>query len=307
MNIENKTTFFEASDSEIQKATKLAHDAFRVFKLVSAKQRSEFLIQISEELKSISDDIINIYCSETGLPEGRCKGELGRTINQLLSFATLLKEGSYQDVSIDTPIPERKPMPKPDLRKMLMPIGPVLVFGASNFPLAYSTAGGDTASALAAGCPVILKSHPMHAGTGELVSSAIIRAAKKTNMPNGVFSNLNSKGIEVGVKLVNSPCVKAVGFTGSLKGGRAIYDLASKRRNPIPVFAEMGSVNPVLIFPKKLGKEYAELAKQYAKSITVGSGQFCTNPGIIISFKSDDFAIIHLGIEALFTLSLIHI
>ena len=289
LNIENKTTFFEASDSEIQKATKLAHDAFRVFKLVSAKQRSEFLIQISEELKSISDDIINIYCSETGLPEGRCKGELGRTINQLLSFATLLKEGSYQDVSIDTPIPERKPMPKPDLRKMLMPIGPVLVFGASNFPLAYSTAGGDTASALAAGCPVILKSHPMHAGTGELVSSAIIRAAKKTNMPNGVFSNLNSKGIEVGVKLVNNPYVKAVGFTGSLKGGRAIYDLASQRSHPIPVFAEMGSVNPVFIFPKKLEKEYAELAKQYAKSITVGSGQFCTNPGIIISFESDNF------------------
>ena len=289
LNIENKTTFFEASDSEIQKATKLAHDAFRVFKLVSAKQRSEFLIQISEELKSISDDIINIYCSETGLPEGRCKGELGRTINQLLSFATLLKEGSYQEVSIDTPLPERKPMPKPDLRKMLMPIGPVLVFGASNFPLAYSTAGGDTASALAAGCPVILKSHPMHAGTGELVSSAIIRAAKKTNMPNGVFSNLNSKGIEVGVKLVNNPYVKAVGFTGSLKGGRAIYDLASQRSHPIPVFAEMGSVNPVLIFPKKLQKEYSELAIQYAKSITVGSGQFCTNPGIIISFESDYF------------------
>ena len=136
------------------------------------------------------------------------------------------------------------------------------------------TAGGDSASALAAGCPVILKSHPMHAGTGELVSSAIIRAAKKTNMPNGVFSNLNSKGIEVGIKLVNSPHVKAVGFTGSLMGGRAIYDLASKRIHPIPVFAEMGSVNPVLIFPKKLKKEYAELAKQYAKSITVGSGQF---------------------------------
>ena len=289
LNAKNKITFFEASDSEIQKATKLASDAFRIFKQVSANKRSEFLIQISEELKLISEEITNIYCSETGLTEGRCLGELGRTINQLVSFAELLKEGKYQEVSIDNPIPNRKPLPKPDLRKMLMPIGPVVVFGASNFPLAYSTAGGDTASALAAGCPVILKSHPMHAGTGELVSSAIIRAAKKTNMPNGVFSNLNSKGIEVGVKLVNSPCIKAVGFTGSLKGGRAIYDLASKRRNPIPVFAEMGSVNPVLIFPKKLGKEYAELAKQYAKSITVGSGQFCTNPGIIISFESDDF------------------
>ena len=289
LSVENDTIFFEASDNEIQKATKLASDAFKIFKQVSAKKRSEFLIQISEELKLISTDIINIYCSETGLPETRCLGELGRTVNQLISFAELIKEGKYQEVSIDSPIPNRKPLPKPDLRKMLMPIGPVVVFGASNFPLAYSTAGGDTASALAAGCPVILKSHPMHAGTGELVSSAIIRAAKKTNMPNGVFSNLNSKGIEVGVKLVNSPHVKAVGFTGSLKGGRAIYDLASKRRHPIPVFAEMGSVNPVLIFPKKLEKEYAELAKQYAKSITVGSGQFCTNPGIIISFESDDF------------------
>ena len=289
LNIENDTIFFEASDTEIQKATKLASDAFKIFKQVSAKKRSEFLTQISEELKLISSDIINIYCSETGLPEARCLGELGRTINQLVSFAELLKEGKYQEVSIDSPIPNRKPLPKPDLRKMLMPIGPVVVFGASNFPLAYSTAGGDSASALAAGCPVILKSHPMHAGTGELVSSAIIRAAKKTNMPNGVFSNLNSKGIEVGIKLVNSPHVKAIGFTGSLKGGRAIYDLASKRIHPIPVFAEMGSVNPVLIFPKKLKKEYAELAKQYAKSITVGSGQFCTNPGIIISFESDDF------------------
>ena len=289
LNIENDTIFFEASDTEIRKATKLASDAFKIFKQVSAKKRSEFLIQISEELKLISSEIINIYCSETGLPEARCLGELGRTINQLISFAELLKEGKYQEVSIDSPIPNRKPLPKPDLRKMLMPIGPVVVFGASNFPLAYSTAGGDTASALAAGCPVILKSHPMHAGTGELVSSAIIRAAKKTNMPNGVFSNLNSKGIEVGIKLVNSPHVKAVGFTGSLKGGRAIYDLASKRRHPIPVFAEMGSVNPVLIFPKKLEKEYAELAIQYAKSITVGSGQFCTNPGIIISFESDVF------------------
>ena len=289
LNIENKITFFEASDSEILKATKLASNAFRTFKLVAANERSAFLTQISEELKLISKDIIKIYCSETGLPEARCLGELGRTINQLISFSKLLRDGDYHEISIDTSIPDRKPLPKPDLRKMLKPIGPIVVFGASNFPLAYSTAGGDTASALAAGCPVILKSHPMHAGTGELVSSAIIRAAKKTNMPNGVFSNLNSRGIEVGVKLVKDPNIKAVGFTGSLKGGRAIYDLASQRSHPIPVFAEMGSVNPVLIFPKKLEKEYAELAKQYAKSITVGSGQFCTNPGIIISFESDNF------------------
>tara|TARA_B100000927_G_scaffold59010_1_gene45819 strand:+ start:955 stop:2553 length:1599 start_codon:yes stop_codon:yes gene_type:complete len=289
LNVENNILFFEASDNEIEKSTKLANDAFKKFKQVPTSERSIFLNQISDELKLISDDIVKIYCSETGLSEARCLAELTRTINQLKSFAKLLSEGSFQEVSIDTSIPDRKPVQKPDLRRMLMPIGPVVVFGASNFPLAYSTAGGDTASALAAGCPVILKSHPMHAGTGELVAAAIIRAAKKTNMPNGVFSNLNSKGIEVGVKLVCNSYVKAVGFTGSLKGGRAIYDLASKRENPIPVFAEMGSVNPVLIFPNKLKKEYAELAEKYAKSITIGSGQFCTNPGIIVSFESENF------------------
>ena len=289
LNIENIISFYEASDNEIEKSTKLANDAFKIFKQVSSLDRSKFLNQISFELELITDDIVNVYCSETGLPEARCKSELNRTVNQLRSFAKLLTDGNFQEVSIDTSIPERKPVPKPDLRKMLMPIGPVLVFGASNFPLAYSTAGGDTASALAAGCPVILKSHPMHAGTGELVAAAIIRAAKKTKMPNGVFSNLNSKGTEVGEKLVNSNYVKAVGFTGSLRGGRAIYNLASKRDTPIPVFAEMGSVNPVLIFPKKLKNEYSELAVKYAKSITIGSGQFCTNPGIIISFDTEIF------------------
>ena len=216
LDIKNDISFFEASDLEIQKATILASNAFLTYKSVSLTDRSNFLTQIAEELKLISDDIVKIYCSETGLSEGRCLGELTRTINQLQSFAKLLSKGNFQDISIDSPIVDRKPIPKPDLRKMLIPIGPVLVFGASNFPLAYSTAGGDTASALAAGCPVILKSHPMHCGTGETVSAAIIRAADKTGMPNGVFSNLNSKGIEVGVKLVNSPHVMAVGFTGSL-------------------------------------------------------------------------------------------
>ena len=289
LNIENDITFYEASDSEIQKSVELAFQAFKKYKLVSSEDKSKFLNQIADELQLISNDIVNIYCSETGLTEARCLAELTRTINQLRSFSELLINGDFQEVSIDTSIPDRVPVPKPDLRKMLMPLGPVAVFGASNFPLAYSTAGGDTASALAAGCPVILKSHPMHAGTGELVSVAIIRAVKITNMPNGVFSNLNSKGIEVGEKLVNNPRVKAVGFTGSLRGGRAIYDLASRRDNPIPVFAEMGSVNPVLLFPEKLHKEYAELAEKFAKSITIGSGQFCTNPGIIISFESEIF------------------
>ena len=167
-------------------------------------------------------NLIQTYCSESGLPEGRAKGERGRTIGQLRTFADLVKEGSWVEASIDTAIPNREPIPKADIRKMYIPLGPVVVFGASNFPLAYSTAGGDTAAALAAGCPVIVKSHPMHAGTGELVASAIIKAAKKTGMPNGVFSNLNSSGIEVGVQLVKHPQVKAVGFTGSIRGGRAL-------------------------------------------------------------------------------------
>jgi len=172
---------------------------------------------------------------------------------------------------------------------MLIPLGPVVVFGASNFPLAFSTAGGDTSAALAAGCPVIVKSHPMHAGTGELVASAVIKAAEKTGMPNGVFSNLNSSGIEVGVQLVQHPKVKAVGFTGSIRGGRALFDIASNREEPIPVFAEMGSINPVVMLPEALENRAAELAKTYASSITVGSGQFCTNPGLLLGIQSDAF------------------
>jgi len=205
-------------------------------------------------------------------------------------FADLIKEGSWVEASIDTAIPEREPLPKPDLRKMSIPLGLVVVFGASNFPLAYSTAGGDTAAALAAGCPVIVKSHPMHSGTGELVASAIIKAAKQTGMPNGVFSNLNSGGIEVGVQLVQHPQVKAVGFTGSIKGGRALFDLASRREEPIPVFAEMGSVNPVVMLPEALGQRGQNLAKTYAKSITLGTGQFCTNPGLILGIKGESLS-----------------
>jgi len=221
------------------------------------------------------------------LPEGRAKGERGRTVGQLRSFADLIYEGSWVDATIDTAQPEREPVPKSDIRKMLVPLGPVVVFGASNFPLAYSTAGGDTAAALAAGCPVIVKSHPMHAGTGELVSQAIIKAAEKTGMPNGVFSNLNSSDIEVGVQLVKHSGVKAVGFTGSIRGGRALYDLASQREEPIPVFAEMGSVNPVVILPKALENKCKDLAKTYAGSITLGTGQFCTNPGLLLGIKNE--------------------
>ena len=287
LNKKNDQIFYEASKDEINKSVELAKSAFNIYKKTTPKQRSNFINSIADEILLLTEELLEVYCNETGLPAGRSRGELKRTIGQLRSFADLVLDGSWVEASIDTAIPDREPIPKPDLRKMLIPLGPIVVFGASNFPLAYSTAGGDTASALAAGCPVIVKSHPMHAGTGEIVSRAIINAVEKNNMPDGVFSNLNSKDINVGVQLVNHPDVKAVGFTGSLKGGRSIYDLASKREIPIPVFAEMGSTNPIIIFPDKIENDYKSLASKFAKSITVGSGQFCTNPGMIISTKGN--------------------
>ena len=288
MNTENDFVFTEATSEEIDAAVDLATKAFGTFRSVSGAKKATFLNAIADEILALDNDLIQTYCSETGLPEGRAKGERGRTVGQLRSFAELVKEGSWVEATIDTAQPNREPMPKSDIRKMMVPLGPVVVFGASNFPLAYSTTGGDTAAALAAGCPVIVKSHPMHAGTGELVASAIIKAAEKTGMPNGVFSNLNSSGIEVGVQLVKHPGVKAVGFTGSIKGGRALFDIASQRDEPIPVFAEMGSVNPVVMLPKALKNRAEALAKTYAGSITLGTGQFCTNPGLIFGIKSQE-------------------
>jgi alpha-ketoglutaric semialdehyde dehydrogenase len=286
LNQENETVFVEATSKEIDEAVNLAASAFKEFRAISGVKKAEFLNAISDEILALDDLLIQTFCLESGLPEGRAKGERGRTIGQLRSFANLVAEGSWVEATIDEAQPNREPMPKSDIRKMLIPLGPVVVFGASNFPLAYSTAGGDTAAALASGCPVLVKSHPMHAGTGELVASAIVKAAKKTGMPNGIFSNLNSSGIEVGQQLVANPKVKAVGFTGSIKGGRALLDLAAKRAEPIPVFAEMGSINPVIILPKAVENRYQEIAKTYAASITLGSGQFCTNPGLLVGIKS---------------------
>ncbi|TYA58230.1 aldehyde dehydrogenase (NADP(+)) [Formosa maritima] len=287
LHIENSPIYTESTKEEIDKAVSLASKAFKTFRNISGKKKAEFLNAIADEILALDSELIETYCSETGLPEGRAIGERGRTVGQLRAFAELVQEGSWVEASIDTAQPERQPMSKSDIRKMLVPLGPVVVFGASNFPLAYSTAGGDTAAALAAGCPVLVKSHPMHAGTGELVASAIIKAAEKTGMPNGVFSNLNSSGIEVGTQLVSHPDVKAVGFTGSIRGGRALYDLAAKREEPIPVFAEMGSINPVVILPEALKNKGVALANTYAGSITLGTGQFCTNPGLLLGIKSD--------------------
>lgn len=301
LNQENDTTFTEASLEEIQEAVDLASKAFQEYRFVSGTKKADFLNAIADEILALDDELIQTYCSETGLPAGRAQGERGRTVGQLRSFATLVAEGSWVEATIDTAQPNRVPMPKADIRKMNIPLGPVVVFGASNFPLAYSTAGGDTAAALAAGCPVLVKSHPMHAGTGELVASAIVKAAQKTGMPNGVFSNLNSSGIQVGQQLVANPKVKAVGFTGSIRGGRALFDLAANREEPIPVFAEMGSINPVVVLPEALENRNKEIAKTYAGSITLGTGQFCTNPGLILGIKSNGLSafVNHLSQEVL--------
>jgi len=286
-NIENPWEMTEASLKEVNEAAELASAAFKVYSKYSGAQKAGFLRAIADEIEAMGDDLLEVYSSESGLPRGRAMGERGRTLGQLRAFAAHVEEGNWVDASIDTAIPDRKPIPKVDLRKMNVALGPVVVFGASNFPFAFSTAGGDTAAALAAGCPVIVKSHPMHAATGEMVAGAVVRAAEKTGMPNGVFSNLNSSGIEVGSQLVQHPRVKAVGFTGSIRGGRALYDLAAKREEPIPVFAEMGSINPVIMLPKALQNRANDLGRTYAGSITLGTGQFCTNPGVIIGVKSE--------------------
>lgn len=288
LNIENPWEFTEATHEEIEDAVVLADQAFKIYRNCSGQEKATFLNAIADEILALGDELLETYCTESGYPRGRAEGERGRTIFQLRSFAEMLNEGSWVEATIDTAVAERQPLPKEDLRKMLIPLGPVVVFGSSNFPFAFSTAGGDTASALAAGCPVIVKSHSMHIGTGEMVASAVIKAAKKTNMPEGVFSNLIGSGVVLGGSLVKHPLVKAVGFTGSIKGGRALFDLASQRPEPIPVFAEMGSINPVVILPKALANESKKWAATYAGSITLGTGQFCTNPGLLLAIKGEN-------------------
>lgn len=282
----NNTVFIEASTDEVDLAAELAEKAFLELQNISVTHRADFLAEIANEIEALGDVLLNCYISESGLPYDRAFSERTRTVNQLRSFAALVKSNEWIEASIDLGDNDRTPV-KPDLRKMLIGIGPVVVFGASNFPLAYSTAGGDTAAAFAAGCPVIVKSHPMHAGTGELVANAIVNAVKKTGMPLGIFSNLNATGFEIGKQLVLHPKIKAVGFTGSIAGGRALFDLANGRPEPIPVFAEMGSSNPVIILPETLGENIREWSEMYANSITAGSGQFCTKPGLIFMTESE--------------------
>lgn len=264
-----------------------AQTAFQAYKHFNGQQRAAFLRAIADEIESLGQELITTASKETNLPEARILGERGRTIAQCRMFAQYIEEGSWVEARIDTAIPDRAPIPKPDLRKMLIPLGPVVVFGASNFPLAFSTAGGDTISALAAGCPVILKGHPAHPKTSTLVATCIAAAMHKTNVPPGTFAHI-AGGIEEGRQLVLHPLTRAVAFTGSFQGGKALFDLANTRPEPIPVFAEMGSINPVFLLPGALAKRGAQLAELYAGSITQSVGQFCTNPGLLLGPRSAD-------------------
>jgi len=286
-NIENSTVFIQATEDEINRSVVLAKEAFIKFQNISFKRRADFIDEIARQIQLIDIKLLECYISESGLSGERGRIELKRTLGQLNSFARMVRENDWLEASIDTADNDRIP-PKPDLRKMLVGIGPVVVFGASNFPLAYSTAGGDTVAAFASGCPVIVKAHPMHAGTGDMVAKAIITAAKITEMPEGIFSNLNSIDFEAGKQLVLHPEVKAVGFTGSISGGRSLFDLANSRPEPIPVFAEMGSVNPMIIFPDLLNENLEKWSTMIADSVMQSTGQFCTSPGLLFLIQNDD-------------------
>lgn len=275
-------TFAEATEAEVNDAAQAAVQAFETTRNYSARRLEGFLRTVADEIEAIGNILIETADLETGLGKPRLLGERSRTTNQLRAFADLLREGSYVEAVIDLAQPDRKPAPRPDIRRMLIPIGPVAVFTPNNFPLAFGAAGGDTASALAAGCPVILKGHPSHPATSDLVAQAIQRAIGQHQFPAGYFSLLQGRGLEVGQALVKHSGVTAVGFTGSQRGGRAIFDLAASRPVPIPVYAEMGSINPVVFLPKAVNNRLQTLADTFVDSVTLGTGQFCTNPGLAL-------------------------
>lgn len=264
-----------------------ALQAFEHYRGVDPERKAVFLETIAEEINALGDRLIETASAETNLPAARLHGERSRTTLQLTLFAAMVRDGRWLEASIDTALPDRTPAPKPDIRKLLRPIGPVVVFGASNFPFAYSTAGGDTASALAAGCPVVVKAHPAHAETSELVYGAIRKAIGRCQMHPHLVQHVHGQSFEVGKALTQHPATAAVGFTGSFAGGKALYDYAQERLQPIPVFAEMGSVNPAIFLPDTLHLNAAALAKQYAGSITMGMGQFCTKPGLLLAIEGE--------------------
>ncbi len=280
--------FSPATYEEVDKALKKAVDAWRIFRKMDGHKRASFLNAIADGIEALDDKLVKRMMQETAYSEARVLVERRRTCAQLRMYAEIAESGNWKEVTIDRAIPGRFSTPRPDLRKMNIAIGPVIVFAASNFPLAYSTAGGDSTSALAAGCPVIVKAHESHLGTNALVAEVIMNAARDTGMPDGVFSSLNGDGLETGKQLVIHPLTAGVGFTGSLAGGRALFDLGNQRGKPIPVFAEMGSVNPVFLLPTAVKKDIESLTGKLVDSMTLTVGQFCTNPGILIALINED-------------------
>ncbi|MFW2590054.1 aldehyde dehydrogenase (NADP(+)) [Sagittula sp. SSi028] len=281
-------SFSAGSPALIAEACASAQAASTGFAATSREERALLLEAIADEIDARGADITAIGTAETGLPEARLEGERGRTTGQLRLFAAHIRDGAYLDRRYDAALPDRQPLPRPDLRMMQRPIGPVAVFGASNFPLAFSTAGGDTAAALAAGCPVVVKGHGAHPGTGEIVGDAIVAALTKRGMEGGIFSLVQGGSRAVGEALVTDPRIKAVGFTGSLGGGRALFDLCARRPEPIPFFGELGSVNPMFVLPSAAAARGEALGTGWAASLTMGVGQFCTNPGIAIVIDGPD-------------------
>jgi NADP-dependent aldehyde dehydrogenase len=281
-------SFAEGSAALVDRAAVAAEAAFPDYAGRSRSERARFLRAIAEAIEERGDLLTARGSDETALPEARLNGERGRTVGQLRMFADWIEDGSYLGARVDRALPERQPLPRPDMRLTRIPLGPVAVFGASNFPLAFSVAGGDTASALAAGCPVIFKGHPAHPGTSELVAAAIAEAVAATGMPAGTFSLIHGAGHEVGSALVQHPLVRAVGFTGSLRGGRALFDLAAARPDPIPFYGELGSINPVFALPAALAARGPAMATAWVGSLTLGVGQFCTNPGVVVALDGSD-------------------
>jgi alpha-ketoglutaric semialdehyde dehydrogenase len=281
--------FYMVDAEQIDQACRLAEAAFDPFRATSNEQRALFLEAVAAQILALGDDLIVRAMAESGLPRMRLEGERGRTVGQLKLFADLLREGSYADLRIDSALPDRQPMPRPDLRLRMIGLGPVAVFAASNFPLAFSVAGGDTAAAFAAGCPVVLKAHSAHPGTSELVARAIVKAVAQCELPAGVFALLTGTGNGIGQGLVAHPAIKAVGFTGSRSGGTALMAVAAARKQPIPVYAEMSSINPFFLFPHALANRGEQIAAAFAGSMTMGVGQFCTNPGLVLALAGPDF------------------
>jgi NADP-dependent aldehyde dehydrogenase len=282
--------FQVASIQDADEALRAANEAFLIFRDTTPEQRASFLEKIADEIAALGDALVERAHRETGLPLARLTGERGRTVNQLKMFAQVAREQSWVDARIDPAQPNRQPLPRADLRRMLRPIGPIVVFGASNFPLAFSVAGGDTASALATGNPVVVKAHDRHPGTSELVAGAVRRAVQATGLPAGVFSMLHGSGRVVGKALVEHPITRAVGITGSRTAGRSLFNAAAARPEPIPVFAEMSSLNPLFVLPGALRERGAAIANGLCSSVTLGVGQFCTKPGLVFGTESNDFA-----------------